>query len=265
MDHRWDESTRQDRATRGERERYGAGRIEHDPDVDRRDRIRAIERLRRINQSPWMIGVTHWNQRDLYTRNASIDDDGYGRGPAVHPERGSYAYPPRELRHEQLAPIRNGATLHEREAWPWLNYTSPKDDPYFAYLDHEHDRHASFWQRLKGAVTDLFHPGYLVDHLVGRGPRNAERPDERVREDVCDALTYRGDLDATDIEVTVKEGEVTLEGTVTDRRSKRIAEEVCEGVLGVRDVHNRLRIRKDDPTDANVAFVLPVGLLGAVG
>jgi hypothetical protein len=259
MDHRWDESKRQDRATRGERERYGASRIEHDPDVARRDRIREMERLRRINQSPWMIGVTHWNQRDLYTRNASIEDEGYGHGPAMHPEEGSYAYPQREFRYEPEPDERNGATLHEREAWPWLNYTSAKEDPYFAHLDHEGREHRhSFWEKLKGGVSELIHGGH-----AGKAPKNASRSDLRVREDVCDALTYRGDLDATDIEVLVKDGEVTLEGTVTDRRSKRVAEEVCEGIVGVTDVHNRLTIRKDDPTDANVAFVLPVGLLGA--
>ena len=41
-------------------------------------------------------------------------------------------------------------------------------------------------------------------------------------------------------------------------------EQISEGVLGVLDVHNRLTIRKDDPTDANVAFVLPLGLLSAL-
>ena len=255
MDHRWDESKRQDRATRGERERYGASRIEHDPDVERRDRLRELERLRRINQSPWTIGVSHWNQRDLYTRNNRIDEEGYGRGPAMHPAEGSYAYP-REPRFEGPPSTRNGATIHEREAWPLLNYTSAKEDPYFAHLDHDSGggRRDSFWEKLKDEVSELLH--------AGKAPKNAQRADSRVRDDVCDALTYRGDLDATDIEVTVKDGEVTLEGTVADRRSKHVAEEVCEGIFGVRDVHNRLTIRKDDPTDANVAFVLPVALVG---
>lgn len=260
MDHRWDQSKRQDRATRGESERYGTARIPEDPDVLRRDRLREMERIRRINQSPWSIGVSHWNQRDLYTRNASTDAEGYGRGPAMHPTEGSYAYP-REAHFEGHPDIVNGATLHEREAWPWLNYTSAKDDPYFAHLDHHEDepgpRHDSFWEKLKGGVAELLH--------VGKAPKNATRPDARVHEDVCDALTYHGELDASDIDVQVKDGEVTLEGTVADRRSKHVAEEVCERVLGVTDVHNRLRIRKDDPTDANVAFVLPLGLLGGFG
>ncbi|MGE5414701.1 MAG: BON domain-containing protein [Syntrophomonadaceae bacterium] len=79
----------------------------------------------------------------------------------------------------------------------------------------------------------------------GRGPKGYRRSDDRIREDVCEALTRDGELDASDITVSVSDGEVTLEGTVTDRRSKRLAEDLAEGrgVRGVRDVHNRLRIQ----------------------
>ena len=45
-----------------------------------------------VNRSPWDIGASHWDQRDLYTQNARTDDGGYGLGPAVHPTDGSYAY-----------------------------------------------------------------------------------------------------------------------------------------------------------------------------
>jgi osmotically-inducible protein OsmY len=60
---------------------------------------------------------------------------------------------------------------------------------------------------------------------------------------VCEALTDHDDVDATDIEVTVKNGEVALTGVVEDRYMKRLAEECVERVSGVRDVHNQLRIR----------------------
>jgi len=42
--------------------------------------------------------------------------------------------------------------------------------------------------------------------------------------------------------VEVSAGEVTLTGEVVDRRTKRLAEDVAESVMGVFDVHNRLRI-----------------------
>lgn len=252
MNHGWDDSTRKDRAVRAERERFGRSSIEPDPDVERRDRMREDERRRLRNQSPWSIGEARYDQRDLYTRNASMDEDGYGVGPSYHPEEGSYAYQ-RDDRHRSITLRVGDANLYEREAWPWLNYKSPHDDRYFAHL-HAHENARSMWQRLKTRIGGALH--------IGRGPKTMERSDARIEEDVSDALTYRGDLDATDIEVTVRAAEVTLEGTVTDRRSKRIAEEVCEGVRGVRDVHNRLTIRRNDSDDADVAFVLPLARMG---
>ncbi|MFX7506872.1 SWFGD domain-containing protein, partial [Acinetobacter baumannii] len=55
----------------------------------------------------------------------------------------------------------------------------------------------------------------------GRGPRGYSRSDERVREDVSDRLTDDAYIDASDIEVTVSGGEVTLTGMVPDRHTKR--------------------------------------------
>ncbi|MDQ2669556.1 MAG: BON domain-containing protein [Gemmatimonadota bacterium] len=57
-------------------------------------------------------------------------------------------------------------------------------------------------------------------------------------------LTRHGAIDASDIEVKVKEGEVTLTGHVDSRRAKRLAEEIVENLSGVREVHNQLRVRK---------------------
>jgi hypothetical protein len=77
---------------------------------------------------------------------------------------------------------------------------------------------------------------------AGRGPRGYQRSDERIREDVCDALCEHGYIDASEIEVVVAGGEVTLTGTVRERPQKRLAEDAVEQVPGVRDVHNQLRV-----------------------
>src|SRR5688500_7957044 len=66
----------------------------------------------------------------------------------------------------------------------------------------------------------------------GRGPRGYQRSDERIREDVCERLTRSWDVDAEDIDVRVRGGEVTLTGSVMDRYQKRMAEEAIEGVPG---------------------------------
>jgi hypothetical protein len=52
------------------------------------------------------------------------------------------------------------------------------------------------------------------------------------------------DIDASDIEVQVKDGEVTLTGTVDERRTKRMAEDLIERCSGVRDVMNQLKVRQ---------------------
>ena len=80
------------------------------------------------------------------------------------------------------------------------------------------------------------------EDYTGRGPKNYRRPDERILEDVSDRLTDDAMVDATEITVEVKEGEVTLTGTVRDRDQKRRAEDLAERVSGVRDVINGLRI-----------------------
>ena len=76
----------------------------------------------------------------------------------------------------------------------------------------------------------------------GRGPKNWRRSDERIREVVNELLTEHDGIDATEVDVNVQEGEVTLSGTVGSRWEKRLAEDIAHSCTGVRDVHNRLTI-----------------------
>jgi BON domain len=80
----------------------------------------------------------------------------------------------------------------------------------------------------------------------GKGPQNWQRSDERIRESVNEALADHDHIDATHIQVTVKDGEVTLSGFVEDRRMKRLAEDCVEQVSGVKEVQNQIRIHSDD-------------------
>ena len=79
-----------------------------------------------------------------------------------------------------------------------------------------------------------------MDHR-GRGPANYTRSDDRVLEDACDALTEDWGVDARNIQVTVLNGEVTLDGTVENRSQKRRAEDVVHDLSGVKHVQNNLR------------------------
>jgi osmotically-inducible protein OsmY len=86
--------------------------------------------------------------------------------------------------------------------------------------------------------------------FTGRGPKGYIRSDDRIREDVSDRLEQHGEIDATEIEIRVSNGEVTLEGTVEDRRTKRMAEDVVENCPGVKQVHNRLRVQGNAPVQS---------------
>jgi len=93
----------------------------------------------------------------------------------------------------------------------------------------------------RGGEDAARHAG--AGNFRGRGPRNYTRSDERVRDDINDRLSDDAHIDASDIEVTVAEGEVTLGGQVSNRFAKRHAEDIAERVSGVRQVQNNLRVR----------------------
>lgn len=76
----------------------------------------------------------------------------------------------------------------------------------------------------------------------GKGPKGYTRSDERTREDVCDAIAGEGYVDASDVEVKVEGGTVTLSGTIAFREHKRALERIVARCLGVHDVRNELRL-----------------------
>jgi hypothetical protein len=130
------------------------------------------------------------------------------------------------------------------------NVRGPRD----AWDDESYGRVGSPWGNPNGdrAATGRSYGATRADGFIeritggqsGKGPKGYVRSDERIREDVCDRLSVDDEIDASDVTVTVKGGEVTLEGSVVDRHSKHRAEDITDSVPGVRDVTNRLRARK---------------------
>jgi hypothetical protein len=80
----------------------------------------------------------------------------------------------------------------------------------------------------------------------GKGPKGYKRSDERTHEDVCDAIAHQGHIDASDVEVKVENGIVTLSGTVAQRHHKRALEHLVEQCRGVDEVHNELRLKREE-------------------
>lgn len=90
-------------------------------------------------------------------------------------------------------------------------------------------------------ATDFGPREHWADHR-GRGPKNYKRSDERIHDDVCQRLTDDPWLDASEVEVGVSAGEVTLTGSVESREAKRRAEDLAEDLAGVTNVKNDLRV-----------------------
>jgi hypothetical protein len=85
-------------------------------------------------------------------------------------------------------------------------------------------------------------PRWDVSGHRGRGPKNYKRSDDRISDEVHQALTDDPWLDASQITVTVSAGEVTLAGTVENREARRRAERLVEDISGVSHVQNDLRM-----------------------
>jgi hypothetical protein len=75
-------------------------------------------------------------------------------------------------------------------------------------------------------------------------PPAETRHDDRIHDDVCDRLAMSSEIDASDIEVLVQAGSVTLEGNVETRHMKQIARDIAAAVPGVSSVHNRLHVEQ---------------------
>ena len=108
-------------------------------------------------------------------------------------------------------------------------------------------------ERQQGTDMGIGAPGDRGPHY-GKGPKGYERSDPRIHEEICEAIAHQGYIDASDVEVKVERGTVTLTGTVRQREDKRGLERLTERQRGVDEVHNELRLRRppghEDPAAA---------------
>jgi osmotically-inducible protein OsmY len=147
--------------------------------------------------------------------------------------RDSYGYPQR----------RSDETWGPRYGSGRGSYSSRGDD-----YGRNHDDDRGFFEKAGDEVASWFGDEdaqarrEMDARHRGRGPKNYTRSDERIAEDVNDRLSDDPHIDATGIDVSVSAGEVTLNGTVTERFAKRHAEDIAERVSGVKHVQNNLRV-----------------------
>lgn len=109
--------------------------------------------------------------------------------------------------------------------------------------EHRGGEQRSWLERAGERVAGFFGADESGGQHRGRGPKGYRRSDDRIREDISDRLTDDPWLDASDIDVEVRECEVILKGEVTSREDKRRAEDLAEAISGVRNVQNHLRVK----------------------
>ena len=71
------------------------------------------------------------------------------------------------------------------------------------------------------------------------------RTNDVIAEDLLAGLEAAPEIDATEVDIDVDRGVVTLNGTVDTYAIKELAGKIAAHVDGVIEVHNHLRIRKD--------------------
>ena len=158
---------------------------------------------------------------------------------------------------EPLRPGRDWSARADDEVRPWFGNEKAEGASTGAYRTDDrgyHDRYRAerarddsesvpaWLSRERGGYWRTYEPQGTYS---GRGPKGYQRADERVREEICDAMTDDAMLDASEITVAVTNGEVVLGGSVTSRLQKRRAEDVAERISGVKDVTNQLRVSRE--------------------
>jgi hypothetical protein len=113
------------------------------------------------------------------------------------------------------------------------------------------DRGAGYGFTSTGPVRYAYASFFRVPGpYAGTGPKGYKRSSDGLKEQVCERLENDGRINASEIEVDVKDCEVTLKGKVPSREQKRCAEDCADSVDGIADVHNRLTIDQNMETQS---------------
>lgn len=170
------------------------------------------------------------DQRSPMSRNAN--QASYGNTSRVSSERddqgnfGSYGSD------------QNFGSIGYQGSQQWQSQGSQGYSP--THYGTQHAR-SDFGQHYGNGQT-LYGNDSFATNKTGLGPKGYKRSDERIKEDVCDLLTSHPEIDPSEVVVTVSKSEITLTGTIGNRREKRLIEDIVSAVSGVTEVSNQLRV-----------------------
>jgi hypothetical protein len=199
------------------------------------------------------------DERGRYRMSGYRDDTGYGNEwPETY--RSDFS---------GQAPQRYRDSWSERQSGPYRSPETGRNVSEDRYRQEAHWHRSQPYTGFSGRVSEFGYeaPGWSAPRMgrtggatgagtqrypepgtgfEGVGPKNYARSDDRIREDVCDEISDDGEIDAGDIDIEVKNREVTLSGTVPERYMKHRAEDIADSCRGVRDVHNHIRVQRRD-------------------
>ncbi len=122
-------------------------------------------------------------------------------------------------------------------------------EDYRGQHEEEHGVLYNLGHRIGQAVSDWFGPDAVERRA---GPRGYTRTDERIRDEICERLTFATGVDVHEVTVDVDAGKVTLGGTVRMRSQKYDIEDIADNTFGVTDVENNIRVQRQE-VDAAVS------------
>ena len=217
-----------DRANDEVRSWFGDDAARQRRGIDEREQYAAATGSYRTDDRPYHDRYRERPREDGYVYR-DRDDARYGS-----------PYRPRYNGNDDAAGDYYRAAREQRDDYQRWEAQSPgaefeeRDEPY---------RPTPSWARERGGYWRQYEAPHAP--YAGRGPKDYQRSDDRVREEICDCMTDDPMLDASEITVQVSKGEVMLSGTVPSRAQKRRAEDVAERISGVRDVTNQLRVSRE--------------------
>ncbi|UOF02912.1 BON domain-containing protein [Bdellovibrio reynosensis] len=129
-----------------------------------------------------------------------------------------------------------------------------QDDYYYSPNDPD-ESYQRYERTYDGSLRFAGDRGGLRN-FAGKGPKNYQRSDERIYEEICEILTLDPDVDASDIEVKVRNGEVTLSGTTETKSLGRYVENSIEHITGIKNILNRIKATEQDPDRSRISHSL---------
>ncbi len=206
--------------------------------------------------SPRERAYPHYSQ-DPYPREGADNTGGYPREGGFAREAGFGHVPGQRWGGGYGGDVSRGREgASSGRGFPGSDFGPPQRHPEHRYFGNEVDRGSSRGGSGYGSHgTDLGMGArdQIADRgpHYGKGPKGYKRSDARIHDDVCEAIAHQGHIDASDVEVKVTDGIVTLSGTVLHRHDKKGLEHIVEHTRGVDEVHNEIRLKRNERNERN--------------